>query len=80
MYFLNFIRIGDGDKDIVYRYITEGELLTHGRYLTPDSVLFNMEHYSSRNYLNNYFDVIEPLEIYTFDDLCEMGYDIGDEE
>jgi len=80
VYFVNFIGIRDGGRDIVFKYLTEGELLAHGRYLDPDSILFHMEHYASKRYLDDHFEVIEPLEIYTFDDLLETAQGAGEEE
>jgi len=79
IYFINFITIRD-ENNIVFRYVVEGELLRHGRYLDQDSVLFNMEYCSSPGYINNTFEAIEPLEIYTFDDILEMGWEAGEEE
>lgn len=80
--FLNFINVYEHHnlQDVVFRFITEGELLTHGRYLDEDSVLFTSQHYASPSYLDNHYEVIEPLEIYTFDDLLEMGWEAGEEE
>ena len=76
--FVNFLDVDD--NDVIFRYISEAELLHHIRFSGADTVLFDMQLSCSIAHLDSIYELIEPVEIYTFDDLVDMGMEAGDED